>query len=77
MRAANGQPQPFSVKYWEIGNEIWGDWVRGHSNAETYVRNYKRYYDSMRAVDPTICFIAVVVGAAGGRTPRLAQETLA
>jgi alpha-N-arabinofuranosidase len=59
MRAANGHPQPFGVKYWEIGNEIWGDWVRGHSNAETYARNYKRYYDSMRAVDPTIRFIAV------------------
>jgi alpha-N-arabinofuranosidase len=47
------------VKYWEIGNEIWGDWVRGHSDAETYARNYKRYYDAMRAVDPTIRFIAV------------------
>jgi alpha-N-arabinofuranosidase len=59
MRAANGHPEPYGVKYWEIGNEIWGDWVRGHSNAETYARNYKRYYDAMRAVDPTIRFIAV------------------
>jgi alpha-L-arabinofuranosidase len=59
MRAANGHPQPFGVKYWEIGNEIWGDWVRGHSNAETYARNYKHYYDAMRAIDPTIRFIAV------------------
>jgi hypothetical protein len=33
--------------------------VRGHSNAEAYARNYKRYSDSMRAVDPTIRFIAV------------------
>jgi alpha-L-arabinofuranosidase len=49
----------YGVKYWEIGNEIWGDWVRGHSDAETYARNYKRYYDAMRAVDPTIRFIAV------------------
>lgn len=59
LRAANGQPEPYGVKYWEIGNEIWGDWVRGHSDAETYARNYGRYYDAMRAVDPTIRFIAV------------------
>jgi alpha-N-arabinofuranosidase len=59
LRAAHGHPEPFGVKYWEIGNEIWGDWVRGHSDAPTYARNYKRYYDAMRAVDPSIRFIAV------------------
>ena len=58
-RAENGHPQPFRVKYWEIGNEIWGNWVRGHSNAETYARNYLRYAKAMRAVDPSIKLIAV------------------
>lgn len=59
MRAAHGHPEPYGVKLWEIGNEIWGDWVRGHSDADTYARNYKRYVRAMRAVDPTIKFIAV------------------
>ncbi|HEX4951089.1 MAG TPA: alpha-L-arabinofuranosidase C-terminal domain-containing protein [Blastocatellia bacterium] len=59
MRAANGHPEPYGVKYWEVGNEIWGDWVRGHSDAETYARNYNRYAAAMRAVDPTIKLIAV------------------
>ena len=59
LRAANGHPEPYHVKYWEVGNEIWGDWVRGHSDAETYARNYVRYHQAMRAVDPTIEFIAV------------------
>ena len=59
MRAANGHPVPFGVKYWEVGNEIWGDWVRGHSDAETYARNYNRYAQAMRAVDPSIKLIAV------------------
>jgi len=58
-RAANGHPQPFGVKYWEIGNEIWGNWVRGHSDAETYARNYLRYAKAMRAIDPSIKLIAV------------------
>ena len=59
LRASHGHPAPWAVKYWEIGNEIWGDWVRGHSDAETYARNYRRYHDAMRAVDSTIRFIAV------------------
>ena len=59
MRAANGHPVPFGVRFWEVGNEIWGDWVRGHSDAETYARNYNRYAQAMRAVDPSIKLIAV------------------
>ena len=59
MRAANGHAAPFGVKFWEVGNEIWGNWVRGHSDAETYARNYNRYAHAMRAVDPSIKLIAV------------------
>ena len=58
MRSANGSPEPFHVRYWEIGNEIWGDWVRGHSDAETYAKNLNRYVEKMRAVDPSITIIA-------------------
>ena len=55
----NGHSEPYRVKYWEIGNEIWGDWVRGHSDAATYARNLTRYVAAMRAVDPAIQVIAV------------------
>jgi alpha-N-arabinofuranosidase len=51
--------KPFGVKVWEVGNEIWGDWVRGHSDAETYAGNYLRYEAAMRAADPQIRLIAV------------------
>jgi alpha-N-arabinofuranosidase len=59
LRANNGHVAPYRVKYWELGNEIWGDWVRGHSDAETYARNYNRYASAMRRVDPAIKLIAV------------------
>jgi alpha-N-arabinofuranosidase len=59
MRAANGHPEPFRVKYWELGNEIWGTWVQAHSDAENYARNFNRYAAAMRAVDPSIRLIAV------------------
>ena len=59
LRAQNGHPEPYGVKYWEIGNEVWGDWVRGHSDAATYARNLARYVAAMRAIDPSIQVIAV------------------
>jgi alpha-N-arabinofuranosidase len=59
MRVRNGHPEPYRVKYWEVGNEIWGDWVRAHSDAATYARNLTRYAAAMRAVDPSITVIAV------------------
>jgi alpha-N-arabinofuranosidase len=59
MRAANGHPEPFGVKYWEIGNEIWGSWVRAHSDAETYARNYLRYADAIRRIDSSVRLIGV------------------
>ena len=59
LRARDGHPEPFGVEFWEIGNEIWGDWVRGHSDAETYAANARRYIRAMRAVDPAIKIIAV------------------
>ena len=58
-RAALGNPAPFGVRLWELGNEIWGDWVRGHSDATTYARNYLRYQAAMKAVDPSIVLLAV------------------
>jgi alpha-N-arabinofuranosidase len=59
LRAQNGHPEPYRIKYWEIGNEIWGEWVRGHSDAATYARNLARYVVAMHAVDPSIQVIAV------------------
>ena len=58
IRAANGNSQPFHVTFWEIGNEIWGDWVRGHSDAATYANNLNRYVEKMKSIDPSIKIIA-------------------
>ncbi len=32
VRAANGHPVPYGIKYWEIGNELSGDWELGITN---------------------------------------------
>jgi len=62
MRAANGHPEPYAVKQWELGNEIFGDWVRGHTTAENYARAAVRYVNAMRTVDPSIRLITVGEG---------------
>jgi alpha-N-arabinofuranosidase len=59
LRVTHGYSKPFDVKLWEIGNEIWGTWVRGHSDADTYARNFNHYVGQMRKVDSTIKVIGV------------------
>src|SRR5439155_989479 len=59
MRAAGGHSEPYRVKYWEIGNEVWGKWVSGHSEAAAYADNFNRYVAAMRAVDQSIRLLGV------------------
>ena len=51
-RAANGHPEPYNVKYWEIDNEMW---EMGIDRYEKCVRDFST---AMRAVDPSIKIIA-------------------
>ena len=41
LRAKNGSPEPFGVRYWGIGNENWGG--GGNMTPEQYAREYVRY----------------------------------
>lgn len=59
LRAQNGHPRPFAVKWWAIGNEMYGDWQLGHMPLSEYVKKHNRVVDAMRAVDPKIRPIAV------------------
>lgn len=62
MRAANGHPAPYNVRQWELGNEIFGNWVRGHVTGEQYAEAAVRYARAMRAADPKLRLIAVGEG---------------
>jgi alpha-L-arabinofuranosidase len=57
-RASNGAPESFAVRYWGIGNEMWGDWQLGHMQLEHYVLKQNWVVDKMREVDPDIICIA-------------------
>jgi len=58
LRADNGHPEPYNVRVWQIGNEIWGNWQIGHCSREEYAERYERFYKAMKAADPTIHIIA-------------------
>jgi alpha-N-arabinofuranosidase len=62
MRAANGHPQPYNVKLWGIGNEMFGNWQIGHVDEETYAKRHLDFAKAMRAVDRDIKIVA-----SGGR----------
>jgi alpha-N-arabinofuranosidase len=42
-RAANGQREPFGVRYWGVGNESWG--CGGKFIPEDYCREYRKFTD--------------------------------
>ena len=58
LRAQNGHPEPFNVKYWGIGNEVYGKYQQGHTDVKTYAENFIRIAKKMRRVDPDIVIIA-------------------
>jgi len=58
LRAKNGDPEPFNVKYWCIGNEMFGSWQLGYMRLEHYVLKHNWVVDKMREVDPDIVPIA-------------------
>ncbi len=57
----------YGIKYWEIGNESGGQWeTGGPMNVYDYTRRYIKYYEAMKAVDPSITIIAQ--GQADGKS---------
>jgi alpha-L-arabinofuranosidase len=46
-RAANGHPEPYRVKYWTIGNEMWGSWQYGYMPLAHYVAKHNTFAKAM------------------------------
>ena len=58
LRAKNGHPSPYRVKYWGLGNEMDGDWQMGHRNAEDYSKFALEAAKLMKWSDDSIKLIA-------------------
>jgi alpha-L-arabinofuranosidase len=57
LRASNGHPAPYSVKWWGIGNEMYGTWQFGYMSPKQYVFKHNMFAKAMRAVDPAITLL--------------------
>jgi alpha-N-arabinofuranosidase len=59
LRAKHGSRKPYNVRYWEIGNETYGEFEIGNLDASSYARRYLQFARAMKKVDPSIKLIAV------------------
>jgi alpha-N-arabinofuranosidase len=62
-RAENGRLDPWRVKWWSIGNEMYGDWQLGHLPLQDYIKKHNRFAEVMQTEDPSIKIVGV--GAVG------------
>jgi len=68
-RAKNGSAKPLAVKWWCVGNEMWGNWQLGYMQLRHYVLKHNWIEEKMREVDPTIKTVGSGdVGDAGQRS---------
>lgn len=63
-RFTNGNSVPYKVKYWEIGNEVFGNWEIGHCNVFDYIKKYLVFAKEMKKRDESIFLLAC--GGDGG-----------
>lgn len=56
-RAANGHPEPYGVKYWEVGNETWGMGI------DRYLARARMFLDAISEAHPDL--VLSVCGSGG------------
>jgi alpha-L-arabinofuranosidase len=58
-RVKNGRAAPYGVKYWCVGNEMFGNWQLGYMALPHYAQKHNLVAKAMRKADPSIELIAV------------------
>jgi alpha-N-arabinofuranosidase len=72
LRKQNGRTAPWGIKYWYIGNEMFGRWQLGYMGLEPYIIKHRHFVESMKYEDPSIKCIAV--GQVGEWNKRMIEE---
>ncbi len=58
LRRKNGHEEPYGVKYWGLGNEMYGRWQIGALNAEDYTKKAREFAKVMKWTDPSIQLVS-------------------
>ncbi|HEX6448195.1 MAG TPA: alpha-L-arabinofuranosidase C-terminal domain-containing protein [Trebonia sp.] len=53
-RRENGRQEPYRVRYWGLGNELYGPWQIGQQSAEDYVKEARQWAKVLTWTDPSI-----------------------
>ncbi|KAF8856469.1 glycoside hydrolase [Acephala macrosclerotiorum] len=57
LRRKNGREEPYNIKYWALGNEMWGPWQVGQMTAEDYSKTAAQWAKALKLLDPSLCLI--------------------
>lgn len=52
LRSRNGHPEPYHVRLWEVGNEVFGTWQGGYHGSDENARRFAEFAPLMRAASP-------------------------
>ncbi|KAF9003031.1 glycoside hydrolase superfamily [Cyathus striatus] len=58
LRRKNGHEEPYNVKYWSLGNEVWGPWQVGQMESQDYAKKAFQWAKALRLLDPSIKLIS-------------------
>ncbi len=53
-RRDNGHDAPYRVRYWGLGNEMYGPWQIGQMSADDYVKTARQWAKVLKWTDPGI-----------------------
>lgn len=45
------------MKYWGLGNEVWGEWQVGQQSAIAYATKARQWAHAIRLVDPSVILV--------------------
>jgi alpha-N-arabinofuranosidase len=58
LRRANGHAEPYGVRYWGLGNEMYGDWQIGQRSAADYATQARQWAKALKLLDPGIRLVS-------------------
>ncbi|OTA26103.1 alpha-L-arabinofuranosidase [Alloscardovia macacae] len=74
LRAANGHSEPYNVKYWGIGNEVWSG--GGTMTPQTYMDEYRRFASAMPKFTQSVFETSPMYAIASGPDSNKPRESV-
>ena len=57
-RKNTGKAEPHNVRYWGLGNEVWGEWQVGQQCASAYATKARQWAHAVKLLDPSVKIIS-------------------